>query len=1573
MGNSDLLAKVPGPSISWPLLALFCLFSAIAEVREANGTLQLPLYEPIVGYGLTNAFSGIKFDFPVDAATPPGEANRLFVVERTGRIFVITNLLAPDKTLFLDLSSATESGYLETGLLGIAFHPGYATNRWFYVYRTAFLSFGTERVALRDCLSRFTASAADAGTADPASELVIISQADEANTHNGGSLRFGPDGYLYLSLGFDHAPNRQLGANPQGLDGSFFGGIIRIGVDKRPDSLAPNPHPNISTNYAVPPDNPFIGLSEYGGSAIDPNLVRTEFYAIGLRNPWRFSFDSATGNLFCGDVGEGLWEEIDLIQKGGNYGWPYFEGDQEPFSSGTSRDGFLFPLHAYPHGLDLRSGKCVIGGYVYHGSNVPHLDGVYVFGDYTSGHIWALRVDAGPGAEKEWLATSPGISSFALDPSNGDILVLDHTAGIIRRLVYQPPLRAKHLPQNLSETGAFSDLVRLAPSPGIRPFEVNVPFWSDNAIKSRWFYVPENEFIEFSDKNPWKFPPRTIWIKHFELEMTNNVASSRRHIETRFLARSPEGIYGMTYRWGEDQTNATLVAPEGMTEPFVVRDGATIRTQVWTYPSRADCRLCHTSTAGYALGFNTRQINRAHNYDGADMNQIEYLSRYGYLTKPVENIEKLSELSPSGDVSAPLQHRARSYLDANCAQCHNPIDFAPYWDARISTPLEKAGIIQGHSYTGFPGKKIIKPGDLASSEVIRRLSDSYDRMPPVATSVFDTNAIALLTNWITTLPDESWVNLDIGGVPNEGSASISNGVFRVSGTGLGVAGSGDTLRFLGQPVTGNVLVTARLVEFSFAHPGVRAGLMLRDRLDSSAQTVVGAVNPKWELQFAQRSQPGAEALTQAVSGLPSPTWLQMVQSGGQARTYFSADGVQWRLAGIGNWASGAGAFAGLAISGDSAKIPTASFADVSINTIQLQPISLSAILDYRNTLVLTAVASSKGHLIRRVEFFDGEGKIGEAASAPYSFRWLPRPGKHFVRAELVDSSGLRLASDPSSFEIPDLSTAAVFVGVDSRVRGQWQGHFGREGYLLAGEAFMFTNTISLTTSDASETIWQPQGEDPNSLNRVESGRILAGLVSTSPILVNCNLQDGKIHRLTMYVYNLDSPFSAPRFILRNAATGKILDQRIVDGSQGRYVSWAVSGHVEISVDDLFGGAAVINGIFADPPNPPSVILISPGGSEFLELPRSVEIRPQIFAGDSPVTKVEYFVDTAKIGETLREPHTFVWTNIYGGRHFVSARVTDSYGLAADSPPAPVNALLPKARADFVQYNTISRGNWIGRYGFDGFRIAGLATNDPAYFSMQPSIGFDLYFQELFTLNPAAQQRLDSNGRIAAVWYGGIVLFNITLNDGNPHQVALYLSEFAVNSRDLSVEIADPNTGEVLDIRRAHGLSEGKYRGWDIQGAVQVSISVNIGANAILNGIFLDPPMPLYDQWRILQFGRNALKYPGISGENADPDKDGLSNLAVYAFGGNPWERDRHPISAEIVDGTLVVSIPKSEAAPDITILAEESSDLITWTPYEPVPVEPPIPTPAVRIFQYRTLLDAPARFVRVRAFRRTNP
>jgi glucose/arabinose dehydrogenase len=360
---------------------------------------------------LEQVFSGLKADRPVWMEENGGQ---IFVVEQRGRIvtFARTSDGAEAKE-FLDIVDRKPFGDNEEGLLGLAFHPDYARNRQFYIYYT-------QHNPRRSVISEFKANA-DGTQADLKSERVLLEIAQPFSNHNGGEIVFGPDKYLYITLGDGGAGNDPFN-NAQNM-ASLLGKILRIDVNSKTTldkkTLA----------YGIPQDNPFAN-ADYG--------IRGEIWARGLRNVWRFSFDRATGELWAGDVGQNLWEEVDIIEKGGNYGWCVREGFHA-FKPGPLEGRYNEPIAEYPHNPNIASqspfahegfGLSITGGYVYRGKKQPALGGIYIYADYALGSIFGLKRENGKVTDQMILLQQPkNVMSFAQD-AEGELYVLAQDGGV---------------------------------------------------------------------------------------------------------------------------------------------------------------------------------------------------------------------------------------------------------------------------------------------------------------------------------------------------------------------------------------------------------------------------------------------------------------------------------------------------------------------------------------------------------------------------------------------------------------------------------------------------------------------------------------------------------------------------------------------------------------------------------------------------------------------------------------------------------------------------------------------------------------------------------------------------------------------------------------------------------------------------------------------------------------------------------------------------------------------------------------------------------------------------------------
>jgi glucose/arabinose dehydrogenase len=360
--------------------------TALIIIIQTAGSSQINTVE---------AFPELTFTSPVDLQHAGDGTNRVFVVEQEGVIKVFEN--SHEVTEYKEFLNITDRVKIsgEMGLLGLAFHPDYANNGYFFVNYT------TDEPRDRSIISRFQVTS-DPDLADRGSELRLIRLNQPRANHNGGQIAFGPDGYLYIAFGDGGGAGDP---DDNGQDRSILHGkILRIDVDNQDGEL----------NYAVPGDNPFKN-NTLG--------YREEIFAFGFRNPWRFSFDRITGNLWVADVGQGDYEEINLVEAGGNYGWSLKEGSHcfRP-SSGCEIPGLIDPVYEYSHAQNI--GNSITGGYVYRGSALPQLYGKYIYGDFVSSNIWALEYDGINQPVNELLTTAPGnITSFGTD-QNEELFIL---------------------------------------------------------------------------------------------------------------------------------------------------------------------------------------------------------------------------------------------------------------------------------------------------------------------------------------------------------------------------------------------------------------------------------------------------------------------------------------------------------------------------------------------------------------------------------------------------------------------------------------------------------------------------------------------------------------------------------------------------------------------------------------------------------------------------------------------------------------------------------------------------------------------------------------------------------------------------------------------------------------------------------------------------------------------------------------------------------------------------------------------------------------------------------------------
>jgi glucose/arabinose dehydrogenase len=723
--------------------------------------------DPPPPYRVRRAYPDLKLNFPIAIEHQPGSDRLLVITEEWSygptkvKRFVDDPAVKEMETL-LDLNAVAYS---------IVFHPDFAKNGYLYIS-----SNGPDKGKgpRKTQVHRYTMDRKPPYKLDPASATLIIEW--ESDGHNGGGMAFGHDGMFYVTSGDGTSDSD---TNIVGQDMSkLLSKVLRFDVD----------HPDAGKGYSVPKDNPFVGLPG----------ARPEIWAYGLRNPWRMTVDRKTGHLWVGQNGQDLWEQAYLVKKGENYGWSVMEGSHPFYPKRKQGPTPLVDPTIEHHHSEFRS---LTGGIVYYGAKLPELQGAYLYGDYSTGKVWAMKHDGTkPLWHKELADTRLSITGFGTD-SRGEILICDHRGkdqGALYALEPTPKeARPSDFPRKLSETGLFASVKGHVVEPSLIPYSVIAPLWGDNAYKERWIALPGGDSsIEFMKSRGWHFPDGAVLVKSFALVMEQGKPESRKWVETRLLTRQQGEWFGYSYAWNDEQTEAVLVEGKGSDRPYSIMTAAGERKQVWHYPSRAECMVCHSRAAEWVLGLQTLQLNRDQDYGGVTDNQLRTLDHIGVLKanwleeakhflrddaraeglktdaeiqtfvkdhmpggSPVEAFtaimtpQKGRRLVDPYDVKQNVTLRARSYLHSNCAQCHVEAGGGNAMiDLEFNTKAEKMKLIDvppQHDAFGLKDARLIAPGRPESSVLLHRVGcRGAGQMPPLATSLVDEPAVQMLREWV---------------------------------------------------------------------------------------------------------------------------------------------------------------------------------------------------------------------------------------------------------------------------------------------------------------------------------------------------------------------------------------------------------------------------------------------------------------------------------------------------------------------------------------------------------------------------------------------------------------------------------------------------------------------------------------------------------------------------------------------------------------------------------------------------------------------------------------------------------
>lgn len=647
------------------------------------------------------------------------------------------------------------------------FHPKFRENGFVYIGWSAKIP-GVESVpgmgkGRMDRITRYTMKPTPPYDFDVDSGKTVIEW--ESNGHNGLAVCFGHDGYLYVTSG-DGTSDSDTNVTGQRTD-LLLAKVMRLDVD----------HPSVGKMYSVPTDNPYV----------DDKRFVPETWAYGMRNPWRITCDEKTGRIWVGSNGQDLWEYAHLLKKGANFGWSVMEGSH-PFylERKAGPTPFVKPEIEHSH-AEFRS---LTGGMVYYGKALPELNGAYIYGDYSTGRIWGMLHDGTkPVWHKELAISSLKLTCFAKN-GKGELVICDHSnrgEGGFYTLVPMPKDdKPNTFPRKLSESGLFDSVKDHRMKPGVVPYSVNAPFWSDGLHKERFIALPAGESMSFNRGRSWKFPDKAVLVKSFALEEKEGDPASRKWIETRFMTKQNGEWYGYSYKWNDTGTDAELIGPGAIDQEFTVRTASGERKQTWHYPSRAECMVCHSRAANFVLGVCEAQMNRDHDYDdGYVDNQIRVLERLGMLDTVQwslgirdaaggkENTQQAHQrtFTPDRvaglpnvfhkfanpyDTAADINDRARSWLHVNCSVCHVEAGGGnSQFDVNYASTAEKTRLFDAkpvHETFNLPDARLVAPGHPESSILLHRVAmRGPGQMPPLATNRVDEPALAMLREWVKGL------------------------------------------------------------------------------------------------------------------------------------------------------------------------------------------------------------------------------------------------------------------------------------------------------------------------------------------------------------------------------------------------------------------------------------------------------------------------------------------------------------------------------------------------------------------------------------------------------------------------------------------------------------------------------------------------------------------------------------------------------------------------------------------------------------------------------------------------------
>lgn len=1313
----------------WQAACLLTLIASLETVHAQHGLITRPTVGPyfdqifppvpptLGNWSVVEAYPALTFQNPLGITEVPGGiggTRKMVVWEREGRVYLFNHESASaSKTLILDISSQCQ-GWDDSGLLGLAFHPDFTTNRqmfiW-YTYTTPGSVQGSATVrpptykVCRDRLSRYTLDA----NGVPGAETVILEQNAVSVWHNGGGMFFHPEnGHLYITNGDDATTS-----HTQKINGGLFSGVLRIDVDKRGGAIshAPVRVPTGVTvqDYFIPNDNPFVGQAG----------VNEEFFAIGLRSPHRMTLDAETGRIFIGDVGAGDREEVDIIEPtdapGLNFQWDRIEGytgDLTPPYIGVNKR----PAIDYTH----QEGNSVIGGYVYRPkASLPvarrfdELIGRYIFADNGTGNLYILNEGTAP-ATKTLLGTVPngsgpssgsnyvGVSSFGED-ADGDLYIcrMSTPSGKIFKLQRGGAASAP-LPSKLSDTGLFTDLPNFVLSPKLIPYALNAPFWSDQAIKTRWVTVPNdtNQKIIFNTTGELEWPEGTLTLKHFDYRLSDINPSQTRRLETRVLLKMNGGaVYGATYKWRADNSDADLL-PDAASEWFPIEiadigalSGANLGTPAISGSvSRAGNTV--TITAGGSDIQNTADEGYfAHQQRTGDfdisvkvqsLTQNDLYSKAGLMVRESlaansRNLMALvfpsNALRNNNNGGYEFQYRASTGSGTSVIYPSAPQPAVSYPNTWLR--LRRMGnlFLAYSSSNGRDWRENARLTMVLPNTVYFGFAHVSHNTAQLGTCVFQVQTTRQ-QNWYYPSRNEciQCHNTNAGGILGPKTRNI-NSTLAYPNNGIGDGTSANQIHawnhiglFHRNVDDAEIATLPRMVHYTQTSEPLEN--RARSYIDTNCASChrPGGVHAFWDARYdTPLAQQGliygrvgtdlgiANARVVVPQDLDKSILYLRTNRLGQhqmppiARNMIDEPGVALLEQWIG------------ALPVD--PVPVVAITSPSSNQSFVIPTSVT----------ISATASDDDG-IARVEFYAGAEKLGEDAEAPYSFSWVNPPlGTHQLRVSAIDNGNN--FSDSSIVPITVSAPKGLFA---ARVNFQPQLSQVPSGYVADDGSPYDSRSIGLTYGwsrdnrpDARDRASHPDQRYDTFIHMQKDqggGSVTSSWSIAVPnstynvtLLAGDPIATDSTHHIQAEGVTLISGTPTGQFFYEGTAQVTVTDGQLTLSPGPGAVNTKIA---YVTIEEVFPIGNLV----------PVASVTAPADGAVFANNTSIILNATASDPDGTVTKVEFYTDGVKIGEDSTAPYSYTWISPTGGTHTVTARAIDDDGVGAFSDPITVTSL-----------------------------------------------------------------------------------------------------------------------------------------------------------------------------------------------------------------------------------------------------------------------------------------------------------